>query len=68
MKSLLNELVIALVVRTRRPFYRSRTGNLLLGSSACVIRLALVGLTLAYVLVVELAKNSFYGRAENANR
>ena len=33
-----------------------------------VIMLALVGLTLAYVLVVELAKNSFYGRAENANR
>ena len=68
LKSLLNELVIALVVRTRRPFYRSRPGNLLLGSSACVIMLALVGLTLAYVLVVELAKNSFYGRAENANR
>ncbi len=92
LESLLTELVIALVVRTRRPFYRSRPGNLLLGSSACVIMLALVlpylpfssifgfvplpaplvlamiGLTAAYVVVVELAKKSFYGRAENANR
>jgi len=92
LESLLTELVIALVVRTRRPFYRSRPGNLLLGSSACVMMLALVlpylpfslifgfvplpaplvlamiGLTLAYVLVVEVAKKSFYGRAENANR
>ncbi len=92
LESLLTELVIALVVRTRRPFYRSRPGNLLLGSSACVILvalvlpylpfssvfgfvplpaplvLAMVGLTLAYVVVVEFAKKSFYGRAENANR
>jgi Mg2+-importing ATPase len=92
LESLLTELVIALVVRTRRPFYRSRPGNLLLGSSFVVIMLALVlpylpfssifgfvplpallvlamiGLTLAYVVVVELAKKSFYGRAENANR
>jgi Mg2+-importing ATPase len=91
LESLLTELVIALVVRTRRPFYRSRPGNLLLGSSAGVILVALVlpylpfssifgfvplpaplvlamiGLTLAYVVVVELAKKSFYGRAENAN-
>jgi len=75
------------VVRTRRPFYRSRPSNLLLVSSACVIMLALVlpylpfssifgfvplpaplvlamiGLTLAYVVVVELAKKLFYGRA-----
>jgi len=92
LESLLTELVIALVVRTRRPFYRSRPGNLLLGSSVAVILLALVlpflpfssifgfvplpaplvmamiGLTLAYVVVVEVAKKSFYGRAENANR
>jgi Mg2+-importing ATPase len=92
LESLLTELVIALVVRTRRPFYRSRPGNLLLGSSVCVIIFALVlpylpfssifgfvplpapliaamiGLTAAYVVVVELAKKSFYGRAENANR
>lgn len=40
--ALLTELVIALVVRTRRPFFRSRPGNLLLGST-----LALVPLTLA---------------------
>ena len=92
LESLLTELVIALVVRTRRPFYRSRPGNLLLVSSVAVIMLALVlpylpfssifgfvplpapliaamiGLTAAYVVVVELAKKSFYGRAENANR
>jgi len=92
LESLLTELVIALVVRTRRPFFRSRPGNLLLGSSAAVILvalalpylpfssifgfvplpaplvLAMVGLTLAYVVVVELAKKSFYARAENANR
>ena len=41
-ESLLTELVIALVVRTRRPFYRSRPGALLLGSTA-----ALAGLTIA---------------------
>jgi Mg2+-importing ATPase len=41
-ESLLTELVIALVVRTRRPFFRSRPGNLLLGST-----LALIALTYA---------------------
>ncbi|MDO9277261.1 MAG: magnesium-translocating P-type ATPase [Polaromonas sp.] len=90
-ESLLTELVIALVVRTHHPFYRSRPGNLLLGSTVVVMAVALVlpylpfssilgfvplpaplvlamiGLTLAYVVVVELAKKSFYGRAENAN-
>jgi P-type Mg2+ transporter len=35
-ESLLTELVIALVVRTRRPFYRSRPGRLLLASTAGV--------------------------------
>ena len=35
-ESLLTELVIALVVRTRRPFYRSRPGRLLLVSTAGV--------------------------------
>ncbi len=92
LESLLTELVIALVVRTRRPFYRSRPGNLLLGSTLAVIALALVlpylplsavfgfvplpaplvlaliGLTLAYVFVVEVAKKSFYARSENADR
>ncbi|WP_205520268.1 magnesium-translocating P-type ATPase [Pyxidicoccus caerfyrddinensis] len=38
-ESLLTELVIALVVRTRRPFYRSRPGTLLLVTTAAVIAL-----------------------------
>ncbi|HEU5170006.1 MAG TPA: magnesium-translocating P-type ATPase [Gemmatimonadales bacterium] len=41
-ESLLTELVIALVVRTRRPFFRSRPGTLLLTST-----LALVAVTFA---------------------
>jgi Mg2+-importing ATPase len=36
-ESLLTELVIALVVRTRRPFYRSRPGTLLLVSTCALI-------------------------------
>jgi Mg2+-importing ATPase len=36
-ESLLTELVIALVVRTRRPFFRSRPGPLLLASTAVVV-------------------------------
>jgi Mg2+-importing ATPase len=91
-ESLLTELVIALVVRTHHPFYRSRPGNLLLGSTVVVMAVALVlpylpfssifgfvplpaplvlamiGLTAAYVVVVELAKESFYARTENASR
>jgi Mg2+-importing ATPase len=35
-ESLLTELVIALVVRTRRPFFRSRPGRLLIASTAAV--------------------------------
>ncbi len=90
LESLLTELVIALVVRTRRPFYRSRPGNWLLISTVLVIIVALVlpylpsssifgfvplpvplllsmiGLTLVYVLAVELAKKSFYGRIAKA--
>jgi Mg2+-importing ATPase len=38
-ESLLTELVIALVVRTRRPFYRSRPGTLLLVSTVAVAAL-----------------------------
>ncbi len=38
-ESLLTELVIALVVRTRRPFWRSRPGDLLLWSSVGVMAL-----------------------------
>jgi P-type Mg2+ transporter len=41
-ESLLTELVIALVVRTRRPFYRSRPGNWLLTTTAVVMAVALV--------------------------
>jgi P-type Mg2+ transporter len=41
-ESLLTELVIALVVRTRHPFFRSRPGNLLLGSTLAVIVVTLV--------------------------
>ena len=90
LESLLTELVIALVVRTRRPFYRSRPGNWLLISTVLVIIVALVlpylpwssvfgfvplpapmllsmaGLTLAYVLAVELAKKAFYSRVTSA--
>ena len=40
-ESLLTELAIALVVRTRRPFYRSRPGTLLLASTAVLIAVAL---------------------------
>jgi Mg2+-importing ATPase len=42
LESLLTELVIALVVRTRRPFYRSRPGNLLMITTAVVIAIALL--------------------------
>ncbi|MGV0960238.1 MAG: magnesium-translocating P-type ATPase [Limnohabitans sp.] len=86
-ESLMTELVIALVVRTRRPFFRSRPGQWLLSSTVVVLCVALampylpgvdllgfvplpaslmlgmVGLTLAYVGVVELAKKRFYARA-----
>lgn len=89
-ESLMTELVIALVVRTRRVFYRSRPGKLLLISTLGVIgltlvlpylpsnslfgfvplpaplMLALIGLTVLYVLAAELAKKYFYARAENA--
>jgi Mg2+-importing ATPase len=40
-ESLLTELVIALVVRTRRAFYRSRPGPLLLASTAALVPVAL---------------------------
>jgi Mg2+-importing ATPase len=38
-ESLLTELVIALVVRTRRPFFRSRPGRLLLWSTVTLTAL-----------------------------
>jgi Mg2+-importing ATPase len=37
LESLLTELVIALVVRTRRPFFRSRPGTVLLASTVALI-------------------------------
>lgn len=40
-ESLLTELVIALVVRTRRPFFRSRPGTLLMASTLILVPLAL---------------------------
>ncbi|MEO6186636.1 MAG: magnesium-translocating P-type ATPase [Steroidobacteraceae bacterium] len=91
-ESLLTELVIAIVVRTRGPFWKSRPGNLLLASTGSVIvvtlvfpylpwsgwfgfvplpaplMLAMIGLTLAYVCAVEVAKKWFYGRVAMANR
>ncbi len=89
-ESLLTELAIAVVVRTRRLCYRSRPGNLLLLSTVTVIAITLVlpylpfnsllgfvplpaelmavliGLTLLYVCVVEIAKTWFYSRLENS--
>ncbi len=41
-ESLLTELVIALVVRTRHPFFRSRPSTLLLASTAAVVGVTLV--------------------------
>jgi Mg2+-importing ATPase len=41
-ESLLTELVIALVVRTRRPFFRSRPGTLLLASTLGIIAVTYV--------------------------
>ena len=39
-ESLLTELAVALVVRTRRPFFRSRPGRLLVGTTAGVAAVA----------------------------
>jgi P-type Mg2+ transporter len=41
-ESLLTELVIALVVRTRRPFYRSRPGSVLLWSTVVLVAVTLL--------------------------
>jgi P-type Mg2+ transporter len=89
-ESLITELVIALVVRTRHVFFRSRPGRLLLVSSLIFIGIALVipylpfisvfgfiplpaplmlamlGLTVLYVLATELTKKYFYSRGDNA--
>jgi Mg2+-importing ATPase len=39
-ESLLTELLVALVMRTRRPFFRSRPGRLLLGSTMVLVPIA----------------------------
>jgi Mg2+-importing ATPase len=51
-ESLLTELVIALVVRTRRPFYASRPGKLLFWSTAGLIVLTLVWPYLGFVSIL----------------
>ncbi|MCE5207360.1 MAG: magnesium-translocating P-type ATPase [Chloroflexi bacterium] len=89
-ESLITELVIALVVRTRHPFFRSRPGRLLLVSTLIFIgitlvlpylpfisvfgfvplpaplMLAMLGLTVLYVIATEITKKIFYSRLENA--
>ncbi len=90
-ESLITELVIALVVRTRHIFFRSKPGKLLFVSTMVFIiitlvipylpfisilgfvplpaplMLAMIGLTILYMITVEFAKKIFYSRAENAN-
>ena len=51
-ESLLTELVIALVVRTRRRFYQSRPGNVLLWSTIVLVALSLVTPFLPFVATV----------------
>jgi Mg2+-importing ATPase len=89
-ESLLTELVIALVVRTRHLFFRSRPSTLLLTSTLAMVgitfllpylpfhalfgfvplpvplMMAMIGLTVLYVAVTEVAKKYFYSRLENA--
>jgi P-type Mg2+ transporter len=91
LESLLTELVIVLVIRTRHVFFRSRPGRLLLIVTLVFIAitiampylpyitvfgfvplpapllLSMIGLTVLYVLAVELAKKYFYAKAANAD-
>ena len=84
LESLLTELVIALVVRTRRPFFKSRPGPLLLAATVILVAvtpfipylpfaklfdfvpipatltLALIAITVGYVIAAELTKRRFY--------
>jgi Mg2+-importing ATPase len=50
--SLLTELVVALVMRTRRPFFRSRRGTVLLVSTSVLIIVALVVPYLSFAAVL----------------
>jgi Mg2+-importing ATPase len=89
-ESLVTELAITLVIRTRHVFFHSRPGKFLLASSLILIAitlvmpylpfisvlgfiplsaplmLAIIGLTVLYVLTVELAKKYFYSRGQNS--
>lgn len=89
-ESLLTELVIALVVRTRRPFFRSRPGRFLLWATLALVAFTLLlpyvpgagvlgfvplpllvvatllGITLLYMVAVELLKARFYRHATAA--
>ncbi|HEX5397324.1 MAG TPA: cation transporting ATPase C-terminal domain-containing protein, partial [Candidatus Limnocylindria bacterium] len=84
LESVATELAVLFVLRTRRPFFRSRPSRLLLGASlavavltmtvlyspfAAVLELgvppfamlaALATITVAYVMITELAKRRFY--------
>lgn len=90
-ESLFTELVIALVVRTRRPAWRSRPGGVLVWTTVAVtavafalpfvphvgvlgfvpappgLMLAIVGITVAYVIASELAKSWFYRSAASVD-
>jgi Mg2+-importing ATPase len=50
-ESLLTELVVALVIRTRRPFYESRPGTLLLASTVVLVAVALATPYLPYARI-----------------
>ena len=89
-ESLLTELLVALVVRTRRAAWRSRPGSMLLASTLAVVGIAIalpylpgasvfgfvplpaslmaavLALTLAYVIAVEVAKHRFFARRPSA--
>ena len=90
-ESLMTELVVALVVRTRKPFYKSRPGKYFLYITLAVavitvtipylplhelfgftplswwLMLAILGITLLYILATEVAKRIFYARVERTD-
>ncbi len=90
-ESLMTELVVALVVRTRKPFYKSRPGNYFLLITLAIaivaivipylplhelfeftplpwwLMLAILGITMLYILATEVAKRIFYARVERTD-
>ncbi len=88
-ESLLSELVIALVIRTRRPFFRSKPGKVLWMITLIVglvtltipylpfgdvlgftplpawLMASLVGITILYIVAVEVVKKVFYRHFKN---